>query len=143
METENTKRLISAFITTIWNNRKFSELDSFLADDYLDHSLPGSLPRSRAGTLAWIKGMDDSFEHRTEIVRLVCEASHCIVKINLHLKHIGKWRGIEATGSILTIAGYRSFEVLEGKITAHWALIDGDGLEKKLLHLSKGCIVQQ
>lgn len=140
METENTKKLVSAFIETVWNNKEFSALDSLLADDFVDHSLPKTLLANKAGTLAWIRGMQASFEHRTEIVQLVCENNHCIVKLNLHLKHIGKWRGIEATGAVIAVAGYRSFEVKNDRIIAHSALIDGDALERQLLKASNAGI---
>jgi hypothetical protein len=41
------------------------------------------------------------------------------------LKHIGKWRGIEPTGTEISAVGCRYVKLADNKIIEHWALIDG------------------
>jgi predicted SnoaL-like aldol condensation-catalyzing enzyme len=136
MKAEITRQLVSSFIDKIWNRHDFNSLGLFLAESFTDHSLPPALPSDATGTLTWIKGLGASFEHRTEIVKQVAEGNHSFVEVKLHLRHIGRWREIDATGMVLSVTGYRRFQVQDNKIIAHWALIDGEGLKNKLLSAS-------
>jgi predicted ester cyclase len=84
----------------------------------------------------------NAFEHHTTIEEMISEENKVMIKIKMHLKHIGKWRGIEPTGTELSAVGYRYLKLAEGKIIEHWALIDGNTIENRLKEASHGCTLQ-
>jgi hypothetical protein len=62
-------------------------------------------------------------------VENICKNDYLInkvmVKIRMHLKHIGIWRDIEPSGTEICTVGYRYLKLADNKIIGHWALIDG------------------
>jgi predicted SnoaL-like aldol condensation-catalyzing enzyme len=142
MNSEN-KLIVANFIKEIWNNRHFEKIDDYLSADFIDHSLPPTLPPSKEGTKLWILETGKSFAHETIIDEIVCEGNKVILKIRMQLKHIGIWRDIQPTYlEILTIA-YRYFKLLDRKIIEHWALLDGNSIENQLKDATTGCKIQE
>lgn len=136
-------KIVLDFIDEIWNKRDFNKLDDFLHPDFKDHSLPPALSPDREGMKTWITGTGVSFEHHTIIEDQVTEGDKSILRIKMDLKHIGTWRDIEPTGIELQTVGYRCFELKEGKIIGHWALIDGQVIENQLKSTSHGCKIAE
>lgn len=91
-QTDHTRTLVSNFIETIWNLRRFDRLDEFIHPDFTDHSLPPALPSGVEGLQQWIENTGRSFNHTTIIDDQVTEAGKSILKIHMQLKHIGQWR---------------------------------------------------
>lgn len=141
MSTQN-KSIVLNFIEEIWNNNRFDKLDDFIHPSFQDYSLPEQLPVSRAGLEMWVRETGKSFEHRTIIEGSAAEGNTVILRIKMLLKHIGKWRDIEPTGAEITTIGYRCFKLSGGLITEHYALIDGNAIEKQLMHTNQGCKIQ-
>ena len=143
IDLENNKTLVTNFMDTIWNKRQFSELGNFLHPEFIDHSLPPALPANAEGLKKWIIGTGTSFEHKTLIEEQVTEGNKSIIKFRILLKHIGVWRGIDATSAEITAVGYRYFRLEEGKIIEHWALLDGNSIENQLKASAEGCKIQE
>lgn len=131
--------IIAAFIEQIWNNRNFEKLSEFMHPDFKDYSLPPSLSADIEGMKKWILSTGVSFEHKTIVEDQITEGNKSIAKIKMEMKHIGLWRNFEPTGMEFTTAGYRYFQLQDGKIIAHWALIDGQAIENQIANASKGC----
>jgi predicted SnoaL-like aldol condensation-catalyzing enzyme len=142
-QTDQTRQLVSNFIETIWNQRRFDKLDEFIHPGFTDHSLPPSLPTGVEGLQQWIENTGRSFDHTTIIEDQVTEAGKSILKISMQLKHIGQWRDIPATGAEISTIGYRYFRVADNKIIEHWALIDGNSIENQLKNTAHNCKIQQ
>ena len=138
-----TKDIAINFIERIWNKQLFEELDHYLHTEFHDHSLPPSLPTTCEGTRQWILLTSKSFEHETVIEEQVTEGDKTILRIRMHLKHIGPWRDIEATGISLSTTGYRYFLIKDQKIIEHRALIDGNAIENQLKETFRGCKVPE
>ena len=142
MNSQN-KTIVINFIEDIWNKNRFEKIDQYLSSDFTDHSLPPALPADKEGMQLWITQTGKSFEHTTIVEDIVCESNKVMLKFKMHLKHIGVWRGIEPTHYRISIVGYRYYQLKEGKITAHWALLDGNSIENQLRHASEGCKIQK
>jgi predicted ester cyclase len=138
----NTRSIVADFIDTIWNQRHFDQLDKFIHPAFIDHGLPPQFPADKEGLKQWILATGISFEHSTHIEEQVTEADKSILKIRMHLRHIGTWREIPPTGAAVSTVGYRCFRVADNKIIEHWALIDGNALENQLKESSHGCKIQ-
>ena len=137
----NNQNLVYRFIEEIWNRQNFEQLDAFLHPHFTDHSLPETLPPGKEGLKQWITALGTSFEHQTLIEDQVSEGEKVVVRISLHLKHTGTWRGIPATGTVVTAKGYRLYKIDAGKILEHWGLIDGQAIENALKKAGQGCAV--
>ncbi|HTJ12097.1 MAG TPA: ester cyclase [Dinghuibacter sp.] len=120
--------IITHYIERTWNNGAVPDLHP----DYVDHGLPPDLPPTAEGVRRWIALTSASFEHHTVIDHQLTEGDKSIVLITMRMRHIGTWRGIPPTFKEVSIRGYRLFRVADGKIIEHWALIDGNALEKAL-----------
>ena len=136
------KALVNDFISVIWNQNNFSVIDKYLHNGFIDHSLPSFLAPDKEGLQNWISATGKSFQHITIIDEMVSEKDKVIIKIRMKLKHIGKWREIEATGTEITTVGYRNFKLLNNKIIEHSALIDGNAIESKLKEVQTHCKTQ-
>ncbi|TWF45125.1 putative ester cyclase [Chitinophaga polysaccharea] len=132
------KAFIDSFISIIWNQGNISRVHEFLHPEFTDHSLAPSLPAGIAGLQQWIAMTHTSFLPITVIEEQVAELGKAMIRVTMQMKHIGTWRGIPATGITVTTRGYRCFHLKDNRIIAHWALIDGDTLEKKLTAYSTG-----
>ncbi len=128
----NNSTLVQNFVEEIWNKQTFEKMHEYLHRDYQDYSLSKSFPTGNEGTKQWILETSKSFEHRSMIEGQVTENDQCIIRIRMELKHTGTWRGIQPTGKEIYTTGFRQFRIQEGKIIAHWALIDGATIEKQL-----------
>lgn len=135
--------LVKDFIDQIWNQSRFEHIDRFLHPQFKDHSLPPALSADKEGLIKWIVGTGRSFGHHTTIENQVTEGDMSIVKIKMHLEHIGTWRDIEPTGTELKTTGYRQFKMQDGKIIEHWALIDGQAIEQALNNTAHGCKIAE
>lgn len=138
----NNKQTVIRFIEEIWNQNRLDEIDKFVHSQFIDYSLPPSLPSDKDGLKAWITGTGNSFDHKTIIEELVSENDKVMVKIKMELKHIGTWRGIKPTGKNIFTRGYRYFKFADHKIIEHWALVDGTAIENQLTEDSHGCKIQ-
>jgi predicted SnoaL-like aldol condensation-catalyzing enzyme len=137
------KSIVTGFIEEIWNQNQFEKMDNYIAAGFIDHSLPPALPADREGMKLWIIGTGKSFEHKTIIEDMVCEADKVMLKMRMQLKHIGEWRGIEPTHFEIATVGYRYYKLADGKITEHWSLLDGNVIENQLRQSGHGCKIQE
>lgn len=142
MNSEN-KQLVLDFIDRIWNRQAFQQLPEFLHPAFEDQSLPPSFPPDASGLEAWIEATGKSFRHQSYIEKIVAENDTVMIKFYMELEHIGPWRDLEPTGALVNAVGYRCFEIREGKIRSHWALIDGNAIENQLRETTHGCKIQQ
>ncbi|HXV44016.1 MAG TPA: ester cyclase [Anaerolineae bacterium] len=131
MSTETTKNIVRRYIEEVWNKQDIGAVEEFLAENYVDHSLPPEF-KGREGVKQWVKAVSTFFDEQTIIEDQVTEADKTILRLTMRLTHRAEWRGIPATGKQVEINGYRTYRLEGGKIVEHWALIDGDSLERQL-----------
>jgi predicted SnoaL-like aldol condensation-catalyzing enzyme len=139
MTSTQNKKIVTDYIQTVWNGNDPASIDKFISDDYTDFSFPPGIPPTKAGLNAWIKNTSDAFDHTTVIESAVEENGEVALRISFTAKHKGKWRNIAPTGKETTVKGFRFFKLQDGKIVAHWALIDGEALQTALTDHYKGC----
>ncbi|NLR64499.1 ester cyclase [Chitinophaga varians] len=132
MHLSEQKDLIVRFINEVWNNGNTANLDTFLHPAFKDYSLPASLPADANGLKQWVSMVHESFQPLSVIEEHLAEPGHCMVRISMHMKHTGLWRGIPATGQTAITSGFRSFAIKDGRIIEHRTLVDGNTLERQL-----------
>ncbi|RBL93073.1 ester cyclase [Chitinophaga flava] len=132
MELTRQKELITRYITEVWDEGNTNNLSMYLHPNFKDFSLPEELSPDANGLKEWVDLTHQSLQPQTIIEEHLAEPDRCIIRISMHLKHVGLWRGIPATGITATTHGYRSFLLKDGLILEHRALIDGNTLERQL-----------
>ncbi|HYF69666.1 MAG TPA: ester cyclase [Ohtaekwangia sp.] len=137
------KSIVTNFIEDIWNKNQFDLIDDYIHPEFIDNSLPASLPSNKEGMKQWILTTGKSFQHKTLIEDLVCENNKVMLKIKIQMKHIGVWRGIEPTYKEISTGGYRLYKISDQKIIEHWALIDGNAIENQLISVQHGCEIKK
>ena len=142
MNAEN-KSIVLDFIDEIWNQQQFEKIDRYVSANFIDHSLPPTLPADKEGMKNWIIATGTSFEHQTIVDEIVCEEDKVMLKITMRLKHIGSWRAIEPTHFEISTIGYRYYKLNNGKICEHWSLLDGNSIENQLKEAQHGCKIQK
>lgn len=136
------KQVVEQFIEQVWNQQQLDALNSFMHEDFHDHSFPAGIPPTKEGLAMWIKNTSAAFNHHTSIEAIVAEDDQVAIQIQFSATHIGTWRGIEATSKTVLTKGFRFFTLKDGKIIAHHALIDGEALQSQLTEVYAGCQVK-
>jgi predicted SnoaL-like aldol condensation-catalyzing enzyme len=131
--------IVQEFIDQVWNTANITKADAYLHPDFIDYSLPPALTADKEGMKKWIAATGASFKHTTTIEEQASEGDKVFIKIRMHLKHIGIWRNIEPTGIEIETSGFRLYKIVQGKIIAHWGLIDGQSIENQLNNAAHGC----
>ena len=142
MSSQN-KRIVADFIEEIWNQIQFDKIDHYISTDFIDHSLPLTLPANKEGMKLWIIATGKSFEHKTIIDEILREEDRVMLKIRMQLKHIGVWREIAPTDLEISAVGYRYYKLRDKKIVEHWSLLDGNSIENQLKKAGHGCKIQE
>lgn len=135
------KEIVLDYIETVWNQRKLDQLEQFVSDDYKDHSIIPAIPPNRTGLKLWIESTSKAFEHNTVVETVLQDNDDVAVRLSFQATHIGSWRGIEPSGRQATVKGFRFFKLRDGKIIAHWALLDGEALQTALTDKPHGCAI--
>lgn len=133
------KAIVTAFINDVWNGRNTGSVNDYLHEAYQDYSFPPGFDTGRNGVATWVQLTSRSFEHTTSIKLMVADNDMVAVQIGFRVKHVGKWRQIDATGKEATVKGFRFYRMEAGLIIAHWGLIDGEALQTALEGTNHGC----
>jgi len=131
MSTAQNKNIVRRYLEEVWNKKNLDAVDELLAENYVDHSLPPEF-QGREGVKQWVKAVSTFFDEQTIVEDQVTEGDRSIIRLTMRLTHRGEWRGIPPTGKQVEIKGYRAYRLEGDKIAEHWALIDGDSLERQL-----------
>lgn len=121
---------VRAFINDIWNRGDLEAVDRFLAPGYVDYAYDG-------GDVAALKAQ------ATELVRILPDRHfdiECIVGngdtvvawMVLTGTHRGDFRGVAARGNPVSVTVVRWFNLADGQITAHRALLDTAGMLRQM-----------
>lgn len=139
---KSNKEIVTSFIQSVWNLRQLERIDDFVSDNYRDFSFLPAIPPTRDGLRMWIENTTVAFDHHTTIESMIEEYDQVAVRISFEVRHIGTWRGIAPTGRTTSVKGFRFFKLEGGKISQHWALLDGEALQTALTDQYHGCEIK-
>ena len=110
-----------------------SNLDEFIAADFLSHSAPPGLDPGVEG----VKQMANIFFHAFPdlagaVEDVVAEEDKVAVRFSGTGTHKGEFFGIPPTGKAIKITGMNIFRIADGKIVEHWNNADDLGLMQQL-----------
>ena len=128
MSIEHSKQLIRRFYTEVVDGRDYSNLDSFVATDYVDHNAAegGRGPEVVRTHLEAIRMTLPDFTMQIEDI--FAEGDYVITRVTGRGTHLGQWMGIEPTGREVRLKGINIDRVDRGRIAEHWGEADTIGM---------------
>ena len=128
MSIEESKQLIRRFYAEVVDGRDYSNLDSFVAADYVDHNAAegGRGPEVVRTHLEAIRTTLPDFT--IQIEDIFAEGDHVITRVAGHGTHLGEWMGIKPTGREVRLRGINIDRVDRGRIAEHWGEADTIGM---------------
>jgi steroid delta-isomerase-like uncharacterized protein len=110
-----------------------SALDQVLAVDFVAHDLPGGLVDGRGALKAFRRQVHIAFPDQTLTIEdLIAEDGRVAARLTAIGTHLGKFRGIPATGRKITAELFDIVRVAEEKIAERWTMFDRGGLLTEL-----------
>lgn len=124
MGIEENKQLIRRFYTKVVGGGDYSNLDSFVATDYVDHNAAegGRGPEVVRTHLEAIRSTLPDF--RVQLEDVFAEGDYVITRVTAHGTHLGEWMGIKPTGIEVLLRGINIDRVEGGRIAEHWGEAD-------------------
>jgi predicted ester cyclase len=128
MSIEESKQLIRRFYTEVVDGRDYSNLDSFVATDYVDHNAAegGRGPDVVRTHLEAIRSTLPDFTVQVEDI--FAEGDYVITRVAGRGTHLGEWMGIKPTGRGVRLKGINIDRVERGRIVEHWGEADTIGM---------------
>jgi predicted ester cyclase len=128
MSIEHNRQLVRRFYTEVVGGRDYSNLNSFVATDYLDHNAPddGRGPEVVRAHLEAIRMTLPDFT--IQIEDIFAEGEYVITRVTGRGTHLGEWMGIEPTGREVRLKGINIDRVERGRIAEHWGEADTIGM---------------
>ena len=128
MSIEYNKQLIRRFYAEVVGGGDYSDLDSFVASDYVDHNAAegGCGSEVVRAHLEAIRMTLPEFE--IQIEDTFAEGDYVITRVTGRGTHLGEWMGIKPTGREVRLKGINIDRVDHGRITEHWGEADTIGM---------------
>lgn len=128
MSVEKNKQLIRRFYTEVVDGGDYSNLDGFVATDYVDHNATdgGRGPEAVRTHLEAIRTTLPDFTMQIEDI--FAEGDYVITRVAGRGTHLGEWMSIEPTGREVRMKGINIDRIENGRIVEHWGEADTVGM---------------
>jgi predicted ester cyclase len=124
--TRHSKQLVRRFYTEVVGGGDYSNLDSFVAADYVDHNAAEGGPEVVRTHLEAIRMTLPDFT--IQIEDIFADGDYVITRVTGRGTHLGEWMGIEPTGREVRLKGINIDRVERGLIAEHWGEADTIGM---------------
>lgn len=123
--TRRLEDIVTAFRKRAFIARDFDAIEETVTEDFVDHFAPPWDPPGVAGVRQRFGQAANSFHTlQVEVVKSMSKGDFLIQVIRIHLRHVGEFMGIEATGKEIAIGGFDMFEFRDDRIAGHWGTYD-------------------
>ncbi len=130
MSIETNKMVIKRYIKEVWNENKLAILDEVLDPAFYDYS---NELHNREGLEQFLANVNVAFPgHETIIEEIIGEGDTIAVCETFRGTHSGPFRDIPVSDKSFEVGRYRFFQVKDGKITSHRAVIDLPALLRQI-----------
>ncbi|WP_323375690.1 ester cyclase [Streptomyces alkaliterrae] len=126
---EVVQRLVDEYI----NGGNADALDQLCTADYREHDpANSSYDLGLAEAKSEAQAFFDAFHPRVVVESMICEGDTVAVRFSGKGRHVGEFRGLEATGREFSGTGHCTFRCEGGKIAESWWNTDDLGLMQQL-----------
>jgi predicted ester cyclase len=128
MSIEDNKELIRRYYTQVVGGGGHSDLDSFVATDYVDHNAAEG-GRGSQVVRTHLEAIRTTLPDFTvQIEDIFAEGDYVITRVTGRGTHLGEWMGIKPTGREVRLKGINIDRVDSGRIAEHWGEADTIGM---------------
>jgi steroid delta-isomerase-like uncharacterized protein len=133
MSAESNKEIVRAFVTEAQSRHNLAAVDQYLAEDFVDHSVPPGLPPTREGVKMQFTMFINALPDLEAVIHAqVADADTVVTRKTLRGTHRGELFGVPPTGQPVAIEVIDILRVRDGRITDHWNQVDRLGLLQQL-----------
>jgi predicted ester cyclase len=129
MIAQDNKALVRQYIEEVFNQRQLGAVETFLAPDHVDHTLPKGLPTDLAGTKRAIAMYLRAVPNlQVTVEDLIAEGDRVAIRSTSRGMQRGPLGPIPATGRRVNFSSYLMARIAGGKVVEMWGLDDQLGL---------------
>lgn len=124
--TTGNKELVRRLYATLMARGDTRAADGILADDYVDHDIPGPFPPDREGLKQAVLAVRSSFPDVTpELFEVLAEEELVAVRVEAEGSHTGDpFMGVPAAGAPIRWKEIHIFRCRDGRIVEHRGVFD-------------------
>ena len=133
MSAEHNKAIVRRMVEEAQSRHNLAVVDELFAADFVDHSVPPGLPPSREGVKMQFAMFFAAFPDLHVVIHdQVAEGDEVVTRKTFHGTHQGDLMGIPPSGKPIAFDVIDILRLKDGKITAHWNVVDQLGLMRQI-----------
>lgn len=131
--TESNKAVVTDFIDGLFTKGDPSAVDTYLAEDFINHDPPFGVTPDREGMRAAGAMMRTAFpDWHSELHALVAEGDIVVERFTATGTQQGEVMGVAPTGREISLPGINIFRLRDGRIVERWGRLDELAFLKQL-----------
>jgi steroid delta-isomerase-like uncharacterized protein len=132
-DTAQNKAVVRAYLDALFNNGDLNAIDTYLAEDFVNHDPQFGSPSGREGIRRNATMLRAAFpDWHSEGVHLIAEDDLVVEHFTGGGTHRGEIMGVPSTGRTITFSGISIFRVRDGRIVERWGRLDDLGVLNQL-----------
>jgi len=130
---EQNKQTVAAFIDALFTRGDLSAVDTYLAEDFINHDPPVGVGADREGMRAAAALFRAGFpDWHSDQGLLIGEGDLVVEEFTASGSHRGEVMGVPGDGRTVILKGINIFRVRDGRIVERWGRLDDFGLLRQL-----------
>jgi steroid delta-isomerase-like uncharacterized protein len=130
---ETNRALVQRFYDEVISGGNMDVLDELVAEDFIEHGAPSSLPPGREGFKLFVGGLRGAFpDFRWTVEDWIIDGDKVVARGGGRGTHQGEFMGVPGTGKPAEWTAIHIFRVADGKLRERWAELDATGLAERL-----------
>src|ERR687897_381662 len=136
---EKNKALVRTFFEEAWGKGNVAAVDEFMADEYVEHPRPSTLPPGTEGLKQLIAAYRTAFpDLKMTLDDIFAEGEMVAFRWSVSGTHLGDWLGVPPTGNHVRATGITVFRIAGGKAVESWTSIDLSPTDEEQRWLTEG-----
>lgn len=123
---ERNRALVHELYDTLMAEGDVAAAERLVADDYVDHDVPGPFPGTRDGLIAAVRGVREAFpDVRPELYETLAEGEWVSIRVEAGGTHTGApFMGVEPSGRTMRWKEIHHYRCRDGRIVEHRGVFD-------------------
>lgn len=131
--TESNKAVVKDFIDGLFTKGDLGAVDTYLAEDFINHDPPFGVTPDREGMRAAGSMMRAAFpDWHSELHELIAEGDLVTERFTAGGTQRGEVMGVPPTGTTVSLPGINIWRLRDGLIVERWGLLDDLGFLRQL-----------
>ncbi len=130
---QNNRQCLKDFFQDVINRGDIEATDRYIDPSLVDHAPWPGRPATRAGFKAGLAEMRTAFpDLNVAVERMIAQDDLLVAHQKMSGTHLGDYMGTPASGKTFNIESIDIVRMKDGRIVAHWGVIDQAGMAEQL-----------